>query len=174
MPRMAPIAAVCAFLNACLGMAVAFSCPPVTAALHPSMNSCRQHRSHSSADPSDSLQWLRFSTSEKALFENRGGVELGDDGRINKSTERRCSKAPDLMEEDSGLIFERVKNIRDLASVPGSEIRKGRVFRTGYLSDATESDAATLREVTCLRTLVRAVSKSRLLSFHGTVYICVY
>lgn len=161
MPRMAPVAAVCAFLSARLGMAVAFSCPPVTAALHPSTNSFRKHRSHLSADPSYSLQLLRFSTSEKTLFETRGGVDLGDDSRTNKGTERRCSKVPDLMEEDSALIFERVKNIRDLASVPGSGIRKGRVFRTGYLSDATESDAATLREVTCLRTLVRAVSKSR-------------
>lgn len=50
--------------------------------------------------------------------------------------------------------FERVKNIRDLSSVRGSEIVPGRVFRTGYLSEATVADAERLRDVNGVRTLV--------------------
>lgn len=55
---------------------------------------------------------------------------------------------------DGPFVLEGVKNIRDLGSIDGSGIVKGRVFRTGHLSQATEADAATLREVTGLRTLV--------------------
>lgn len=55
---------------------------------------------------------------------------------------------------DGPLALERVKNIRDLATVKGSGIIKGRVFRTGYLSEATKADADRLRDVTGLRTMV--------------------
>lgn len=38
-----------------------------------------------------------------------------------------------------------VKNIRDLASVQGSGIKPGRVFRTGYLSKASPEDVSGLK-----------------------------
>lgn len=35
-----------------------------------------------------------------------------------------------------------VKNIRDLASVAGSKIKPGRIYRTGYLSKASPEDVS--------------------------------
>lgn len=58
------------------------------------------------------------------------------------------------VQRDGPFVLEGVKNIRDLGSIDGSGIVKGRVFRTGHLSQATEADAAMLREITGLRTLV--------------------
>jgi hypothetical protein len=45
-----------------------------------------------------------------------------------------------------GIKLERVKNIRDLSSVRGSGIKAGRIYRTGYLSKASEEDVRSRRE----------------------------
>ena len=83
-----------------------------------------------------------------------GGRSSIRGGRQGAVSEQRCSSTAGVQEEGP-FVLEQVKNIRDLGSVVGSGIAKGRVFRTGYLSDATKADAAALRDVTGLRTLVR-------------------
>lgn len=83
-----------------------------------------------------------------------GGSSSSRGGRQGAVSELRCSSTAGVQEEGP-FVLEQVKNIRDLGSVGGSGIARGRVFRTGHLSDATKADATALRDVTGLRTLVR-------------------
>ena len=95
--------------------------------------------------------------------------------RQGAMSELPCSPMAGVQGEGP-FVLEQVKNIRDLGSVGGSGIAKGRIFRTGHLSDATKADATALRDVTGLRTLVRIdVEKMCLLftfekSFHFTLF----
>lgn len=107
---------------------------------------------------------LKTSSSNEALLCSRGGSDSASGSKSGgglEGSEPRCSaaKAADTQQEEDApapFVLEGVKNIRDLGSIAGSGIVKGRVFRTGHLSDATEADAITLRDDTCLRTMVRA------------------
>lgn len=69
----------------------------------------------------------------------------------------RCKQLCDVR----NLPFGNVKNARDLASVPNSRIRPGRVFRMGRLSDASESDIKLLKQLN-IRTLVDLRSPTEL------------
>lgn len=82
-----------------------------------------------------------------------GGGGGGREGKGGDNIIRRSATAGGV-QEDGPFVLEGVKNIRDLGSIPNSGIVKGRVFRTGHLSDATAADTATLMDVTGLRTLV--------------------
>ena len=182
MSRTAFVAAVVTVLiarpTAIRGVAAAFS--PVTVPPNSSMNLCHSRcRSHGPrrGHSSDSLhpfysrngylfRWLRlsFSPSAQALLSSRGGGggNMGDDGRRDEGgescgSEPRGFEDPAFRKGNDPLVLEGVKNIRDLGSIAGSGIQRGRVFRTGHLSDATESDAAALRDVTGLRTMVGRV-----------------
>jgi Tyrosine phosphatase family len=53
-----------------------------------------------------------------------------------------------------GTAFEKVKNFRDAATVQGSGIKPGRLYRTGFLSDATPTDVDLLLNKARLRTLI--------------------
>lgn len=88
-----------------------------------------------------------YTTSVKATLRCSAGGG-GDCMSVRKYQQQQEQQA------DGPLALERVKNIRDLATVKGSGIIKGRVFRTGYLSEATKADADRLRDVTGLRTMV--------------------
>jgi Tyrosine phosphatase family len=53
-----------------------------------------------------------------------------------------------------GSAFDKVKNFRDAATVQGSGIKPGRLYRTGFLSDATPTDVDLLLNRARLRTLI--------------------
>lgn len=92
-----------------------------------------------------------------------GGTSSSSPGdRQRAVSELPCSSTAGVQEEGP-FILEQVKNIRDLGSVGGSGIAKGRIFRTGHLSDATKADAMALRDVRGLRTLVRRGVEQRCL-----------
>ncbi|EWM29020.1 Tyrosine-protein phosphatase family, C-terminal domain protein [Nannochloropsis gaditana] len=61
-----------------------------------------------------------------------------------------------------GIKLERVKNIRDLSSVRGSGIKAGRIYRTGYLSKASEEDIKFIRETAKFKTLIDLRSEKEL------------
>ncbi|CAM9735002.1 unnamed protein product [Ascophyllum nodosum] len=198
MSRTAFVAAVVTVLiarpTAIRGVAAAFS--PVTVPPNSSMNLCHSRcRSHGPrrGHSSDSLhpffsrnvylfRWLKLSflPSAQALLSSRGGGggNMGDDGRRDEGgescgSEPRGFEDPAFRKGNDPLVLEGVKNIRDLGSIAGSGIQRGRVFRTGHLSDATESDAAALRDVTGLRTMVDLRSATELgkdCSIDGYVY----
>ncbi|CAN0164739.1 unnamed protein product, partial [Laminaria digitata] len=101
-----------------------------------------------------------------------GGCSSSRGGRQRAVSELRCSSTAGVQEEGP-FVLEQVKNIRDLGSVEGSGIVRGRVFRTGHLSDATKADATALRDVTGLRTLVDLRSATELERdelIHGDMY----
>jgi protein tyrosine/serine phosphatase len=56
--------------------------------------------------------------------------------------------------EERNLKLTKVKNARDLASVRGSTIRPGILFRMGRVSDATQSDIKLLMDELNIRTLI--------------------
>lgn len=85
-----------------------------------------------------------------------GGSKSGRGGGKGAVSELQYSSTADVQEEGP-FVLEQVKNIRDLGSVGGSGIARGRVFRTGHLSDATKADATALRDVAGLRTLVTTI-----------------
>jgi Tyrosine phosphatase family len=60
-----------------------------------------------------------------------------------------------------GTAFEKVKNFRDAATVQGSGIKPGRLYRTGFLSDATPTDVDLLLNKARLRTLIDCAARRR-------------
>lgn len=116
------------------------------------------------------------------LFSSWGDRSEGWSGRASTEadgtgTDLGCSATTAELQGDGSLVLEGVKNIRDLGSIEGFGIVKGRIFRTGHLSQATEADAATLREVTGLRTLVSCGGRYRTfiaLCYNNIAfYVCV-
>jgi hypothetical protein len=77
-----------------------------------------------------------------------------DEVEFKKQTKRLC--------EERNLSLEKVKNARDLASVRGSPILPGKLFRMGRISDATTSDIDLLMKELNLKTLVDLRSPTEL------------
>jgi hypothetical protein len=77
-----------------------------------------------------------------------------DEVEFKKQTKRLC--------EERNLSLEKVKNARDLASVRGSPIVPGKLFRMGRISDATKSDIDILMKELKLKTLVDLRSPTEL------------
>lgn len=81
--------------------------------------------------------------------------EVGlDEVEFQKQTKQLC--------EERNLCLENVKNARDLASVKGSPIKPGRVFRMGRVSDATPQDIDLLLKEIDIKTLVDLRSPTEL------------
>lgn len=81
------------------------------------------------------------------------GTEL-DEVEFKKQTKRLC--------EERNLSLEKVKNARDLASVKGSPILPGKLYRMGRISDASDSDIDLLMNKKKIKTLVDLRSPTEL------------
>ena len=80
-------------------------------------------------------------------------IEL-DEVEFQKQTKQLC--------DERNLALEKVKNARDLASVKGSPIQPGRVYRMGRVSDATPQDIDLLMKEINIKTLVDLRSPTEL------------
>ena len=88
-------------------------------------------------------------------------VSQVDDVEFTEEEQAFFSRTKTLCEERN-LPFEKVKNARDLASVGGSPVLPGTIYRMGRVSDATESDLSLLMEEIGIRTLVDLRSPTEL------------
>ena len=77
-----------------------------------------------------------------------------DEVEFKKQTKRVC--------EERNLSLEKVKNARDLASVKGSPILPGKLYRMGRISDASDRDIDLLMNELKIKTLVDLRSPTEL------------
>jgi len=85
-----------------------------------------------------------------------------EDREIDAETEKIFKEEIRSLCSERNLALAKVKNCRDLASVKGSPVKPGKLFRTGRLGDATEEDQKLLFGELKINTLVDLRSPTEL------------